>query len=55
MPTGTKRTGRRAGLGSKMRAYFELDLTDIHKTIPEAEHEFSQNRLEVARDREAGR
>lgn len=54
MPTGTEGTGRRAGLGSKMRAYLEFELTDIHKIIPEAGHGFSQNRQKVARDREAG-
>lgn len=51
---GTKETGRRGDLGSRMRAYFELQLTDIHKMIPEAGHEFSWNRRELARDREVG-
>lgn len=54
LSTGTEETGRRGDLGSRMRAYFELELTDIHKMIPEAGREFSQNRWELAGDREVG-
>lgn len=41
LPTRTEGTGRRASLGSKMRPYSGLELTDIHKVIPEAGHGFS--------------
>lgn len=54
LSTGTEETERRGDLGSRMRAYFELELTDIHKMIPEAGHEFSWNRRELAGDREVG-
>ena len=54
LSTGTEETGRRGDLGSRMRAYFELELTDIHKMIPEAGREFSQNRWDLAGDREVG-
>lgn len=39
---------RRRDLGSRIRAYFELELTHIQKMIPEAGHEFSWNRWELA-------
>jgi len=52
LSTGTEDRGRRGDLGSRPRAYFELELTDIHKVIPDAGCEFSQNRRELAGDRE---
>lgn len=54
LSTGIEETGRRGDLGSRVRAYFELELTDIHKMIPEAGCEFSWNRRELAGDGEVG-
>lgn len=41
LSAGTEEMGRGGDPGTRMRAYFELELTDIHKMIPEEEHEFT--------------